>query len=180
MEKVSAHAIRACRGNTALLPLIIYVLVSVLTSIGPGNIAATALMAPIAMAIATRVGISAFLMTLLVVGAANGAAFSPFAPTGIVSNGLIEKMAPQIPELFSSWTASGLAWKGLVMRCDSIRWRPDRFTPSASWAIWNLINNDPQPSSRGEPAWQYSVFSSIGGYYRGNESNPVPAGSVRT
>ena len=111
MEKVSAHAIRACRGNTALLPLIIYVLVSVLTSIGPGNIAATALMAPIAMAIATRVGISAFLMTLLVVGAANGAAFSPFAPTGIVSNGLIEKMAPQIPELFSSWTASGLAWK---------------------------------------------------------------------
>ena len=25
-----------------------------------------------------------------------------------------------------------------------------------------LINNDPQPSSRGEPARQYSVFSSIG------------------
>ena len=27
----------------------------------------------------------------------------------------------------------------LVMRCDSIRWRPDRFTPSASWAIWNEL-----------------------------------------
>ena len=111
MEKVSSYAIRACGGNTALLPLIVYVLVSALTTIGPGNIAATALMAPIAMAIATRVGMSAFLMTLLVVGAANGAAFSPFAPTGIISNGIIEKMAPQIPAILESWSLESLAWK---------------------------------------------------------------------
>ena len=111
MDKVSSHAIRACGGKTALLPLIIYVLVSILTTIGPGNIAATALMAPIAMAIANRVGMPAFLMTLLVVGAANGAAFSPFAPTGIISNGLIAKMAPQLPSVEESWTLHGLAWK---------------------------------------------------------------------
>ena len=47
-------------------------------------------------AIATRVGMPAFLMTLLVVGASNGAAFSPFAPTGIISNGIIAKMAVTI------------------------------------------------------------------------------------
>jgi di/tricarboxylate transporter len=108
MEKVSSYAIRICGGKTAWLPLIIYVLVSVLTTIGPGNIAATALMAPIAMAIATRVGMPAFLMTLLVVGAANGAAFSPFAPTGIISNGLIAKMAPQLPAIQEAWTLDGL------------------------------------------------------------------------
>jgi len=111
MEKVSSYAIRACGGKTALLPLIIYVLVSILTTIGPGNIAATALMAPVAMAIATRVGMPAFLMTLLVVGAANGAAFSPFAPTGIISNGIIAKIAPQLPAIQESWTLDGLAWK---------------------------------------------------------------------
>ncbi len=111
MEKVSSYAIRACGGKTAWLPLIIYLLVTVLTTIGPGNIAATALMAPITMAIAARVGMSAFLMTLLVVGASNGAAFSPFAPTGIVSNGLIAKIAPQLPAIQEAWTLDGLAWK---------------------------------------------------------------------
>lgn len=111
MEKVSSYAIRACGGKTAWLPLIIYILVSILTTIGPGNIAATALMAPVAMAIATRVGMPAFLMTLLVVGAANGAAFSPFAPTGIISNGIIAKIAPQLPAIQEAWTLDGLAWK---------------------------------------------------------------------
>ena len=75
----------------------------------PGNIAGTALMAPVAMAIATRVGIPAFLMTLIVVGAANGAALSPFAPTGIISNGLIAKMAGGLG--IAPDALNGLAWK---------------------------------------------------------------------
>ena len=111
MEKLAAYALRACGGQPAWVPLITYVLVTLLTTIGPGNIAATALVAPVAMAIAARVGLSAFLMTLLVVGAANGAAFSPFAPTGIISNGLIAKMAPQLSSLQESWTLDRLAWK---------------------------------------------------------------------
>jgi di/tricarboxylate transporter len=111
MEKLAAYWIRICGGKTAWLPFIVYILVTLLTAIGPGNIAATALMAPIAMAIAARVGISAFLMTLLVVGASNGAAFSPFAPTGIISNGIIAKMAPQLPAIQETWTLNGLAWK---------------------------------------------------------------------
>jgi di/tricarboxylate transporter len=111
MEKLSSHSLRLCGGKTAWVPLIIYLLVTILTTIGPGNIAATALITPIAMAIASRVGMSAFLMTLLVVGAANGAAFSPFAPTGIISNGLIAKMAPQLHTIQESWTLDALAWK---------------------------------------------------------------------
>ena len=109
MEKLTAYSVRMCKGNTALVPLIVYILTTFVTTIGPGNIAGCALMAPVAMAIAARVGMPAFLMTLIVVGAANGAAFSPFAPTGIISNGIIAKMASGIgiaPEALN-----GLAWK---------------------------------------------------------------------
>ena len=109
MEKLTAYSIRACKGNTALVPLIIYILCTFVTTIGPGNIAGCALMAPVSMAIASKVKMPAFLMTLLVVGACNGAAFSPFAPTGIISNGLIAKMAGELglsPDYLNT-----LAWK---------------------------------------------------------------------
>ncbi len=109
MEKFSAYAVRLAKGNTALIPIILFVLITLVTTIGPGNIAATALMAPVAMAIAGRIGLPAFAMTLLVVGAANGAAFSPFAPTGIISNGIIAKMAPSLGIPADQLT--GLAWK---------------------------------------------------------------------
>ena len=109
MEKLTAYSIRACKGNTALVPIIIYILATFITTIGPGNIAGCALMAPVAMAIASKVKMPAFLMTLLVVGACNGAAFSPFAPTGIISNGIIAKCALElgIPADY----LNTLAWK---------------------------------------------------------------------
>ncbi len=111
LEKVTAHAVRRTGRRLAALPVLVYLLALVLTTIGPGNIAAVALLAPIAMALAGRVGMPAFGMTLLVVGAANSAAFSPFAPTGIVSHGLIADMAPQIPRLFQDTTPAALDWK---------------------------------------------------------------------
>ena len=89
MEKLTAYSIRVCKGNTALIPIIIFLLSDFLTTIGPGNIAGCALMAPVAMAIAGRV-------KMPVVGACNAAAFSPFAPTGIISNGIIAKVAPDL------------------------------------------------------------------------------------
>ncbi len=107
MEKFTAYAVRLAKGNTALIPFILFILVTIITTIGPGNIASTALMAPVAMAIAGRIGLPAFAMTMLVVGAANGAAFSPFAPTGIISNGIIAKMAPQL----GLTDLNSLAWK---------------------------------------------------------------------
>ena len=48
-------------------------------------------------------------MTLIVVGASNGAAFSPFAPTGIISNGIIAKIAPELG--IAAEALNGLAWK---------------------------------------------------------------------
>lgn len=167
LEKLTAYAVRLAKGNTALIPWIIFVLVVVITTIGPGNIATTAMMAPIAMAIAGRIGLSAFLMTLLVVGAANAAAFSPFAPTGIISLGLISKMAPQIginPEAvlgiewkvyFNSMIAQGitniggflllggLAWmrrqKGASLNIDDIAPKPEPFTRQQWITLMGII-----------------------------------------
>ena len=109
MEKFSAVCVRLAKANIALIPFILFFLVTFITTIGPGNIATTALMAPMCMAIAGRIGLSPFCMTLLVVGAANGAAFSPFAPTGIISNGIIAQWAPQVG--IPQEALNGLAWK---------------------------------------------------------------------
>ena len=111
LGKITSYCIRSCGGNMMLLPFIIYLLTIFITTIGPGNIAGVALLAPITMAIAGQVGMSAFCMTLIVVGAANSACFSPFAPTGIISHGLVEKMGPQIPDLFAKYTINEIDWK---------------------------------------------------------------------
>jgi len=111
LSKLTTHAVRLCGGRVMLVPVVVFVLTTLFTTIGPGNIAATALMAPLAMALAARIGMSAFLMTLIVVGAANGAAFSPFAPTGIISNTLIAtEIAPAVPAM-AGVDLNALAWR---------------------------------------------------------------------
>lgn len=109
MEKLSSYCVRVAKGNVALIPIIFFFLVTFVVTIGPGNIAGTALLAPVGMAIAGRIGLPAFCMTLLIVGAANGAAFSPFAPTGLISNGLIAKISSQIN--IPADMLNSLAWK---------------------------------------------------------------------
>ena len=44
MEKLTAYAVRATGGNVALMPLVVFMLTTIITTIGPGNIAGTALM----------------------------------------------------------------------------------------------------------------------------------------
>ncbi len=120
MEKFTAYAIRMVGSRTALIPLLVFLLVAVVTTIGPGNIAAVALLAPVVMALAGRIGMSAFAMTLLVVGASNAAAFSPYAPTGIISNQLIAKMAPKLAEMAKE--LGNPAWD-LAGKFDWISWK---------------------------------------------------------
>jgi di/tricarboxylate transporter len=112
MEKLTSRAIRLAGGNTALIPLILFLMISIITTIGPGNIATFTLMAPIAMIIAERIGMKAFLMSLLIVGAAEGAAFSPIAPTGIISTHFVSRMQPQIEAMGQTMgNIDMLGWK---------------------------------------------------------------------
>jgi di/tricarboxylate transporter len=85
LDKIAYHSMRLARGNRGMIPVIFFLMAAGLASIGAGNIAATALLAPIAMSIAAEVGISAFLMVVMLANGANAGAFSPFAPTGIIA-----------------------------------------------------------------------------------------------
>jgi di/tricarboxylate transporter len=87
LERITHHAVRVCRGNRGTIPVMFFGLGAALASMGPGNIATTALLAPLAMATATRVGIPLFLMAIMVGNGANSGALSPFAPTGIIVSG---------------------------------------------------------------------------------------------
>jgi di/tricarboxylate transporter len=91
LERITHHAVRLCRGNCGTIPVMFFMLGAALSSIGPGNIATAALLAPLAMATAVRTGIPLFLMAIMAGNGANSGALSPFAPTGIIVNGLMER-----------------------------------------------------------------------------------------
>jgi len=92
LEKIARHSVRLARGNRGMIPVIFFFLAAGLATVGAGNIAATALLAPIAMSIAGELGISAFLMAIMLANGANAAAFSPFAPTGIIANSIMARI----------------------------------------------------------------------------------------
>ncbi len=91
LERLTHHAVSVCRGNRGTIPVVFFVLGAALSSMGPGNIATAALLAPIAMATAARIGVPLFLMAIMVGNGANSGALSPFAPTGIIVNGLMAR-----------------------------------------------------------------------------------------
>ena len=84
LGRIAARAVRACRGNAGVIPIMLFFIAVTLSSIGPGNIATTAIMAPMAMAVGARAAIPPFLMALMVGNGAQAGALSPFAPTGLI------------------------------------------------------------------------------------------------
>lgn len=86
LGRVAARAVRACKGNAGVIPIMLFFIALGLSSIGPGNIATTAIMAPMAMAVAARAAVPPFLMALMVGNGAQAGALSRFAPTGIIVN----------------------------------------------------------------------------------------------
>jgi di/tricarboxylate transporter len=97
LSQLTHHAVRVCRGNAGTIPIMFFALGALLSSMGPGNIATAALLTPIAMATASRAGIPLFLMAIMVGNGSNAGALSPFAPTGIIVNGIMAKN--QLPGL---------------------------------------------------------------------------------
>ena len=92
LDLIAHKAVLLCRGNVGVMPMMFFLLSFVLASIGPGNIAATALMAPMGMAVAGQVGIPAFLMAIMIGNGANAGSLSPIAPTGVIVNGVMEEI----------------------------------------------------------------------------------------
>jgi di/tricarboxylate transporter len=92
LDQVVRTALRGCQGNAGLIPVVFFGLSLGIASIGAGNIAAAALVAPLAMAVAHRAKIPAFLMTIMVSHGCVAGALSPIAPTGLIATGLMSRM----------------------------------------------------------------------------------------
>jgi Na+/H+ antiporter NhaD/arsenite permease-like protein len=97
LDRLAGYAVRVADGRPSLLPIVFFLLTFTFSAIGPGNIAAVALIAPIAMAVAVNSGISPLVMAIMVCTGANAGAFSPVALTGIVNVGLMGKIGIDDP-----------------------------------------------------------------------------------
>ncbi|MCJ7630964.1 C4-dicarboxylate ABC transporter [Candidatus Bathyarchaeota archaeon] len=92
LEKLTIYFIRSVRGRVAFLPIIYFVIAFALSSIGPGSIASTAILAPTALLSASQMGISPFLMSLMVIHGGIGGGLSPIATGGVICNGVVAKL----------------------------------------------------------------------------------------
>ena len=91
LKAITQKLVATCRGVPALMPIAFFLLASVVSAMGPGSIAATALVAPLAMATGALVRVPPVLMALMVANGANAGNLSPFSAVGlIVQNGFVK------------------------------------------------------------------------------------------
>lgn len=86
LERLAHRAVGLARGRTKLIPIILFVVAFILSSVGPGAITTVALLIPMAMAVGTRAGVPRFLTALAVANGANAGNLSPISAIGIVAN----------------------------------------------------------------------------------------------
>jgi Na+/H+ antiporter NhaD/arsenite permease-like protein len=91
LEALAARALRLARGSVRVIPLLLFLIACLLSSVGPGAISTVALLAPLAMIMGDRVGISPFLTALMVANGANAGNLSPFSSVGVIANSAMAK-----------------------------------------------------------------------------------------
>lgn len=160
MQGLAQRAVAWTDGRVTMIPLYLFLMAVVISSIGAGNIGTIAMLAPPALMIATEIRLSPFLMSLVLVGGANGATFSPVALTGIIANTIVERLGMPSVDLdavkwqsyFFSLVAHGaVSWAGFFL-LGGWRWiraarlhhagavRPaSAFTLSQRWSLTALV-----------------------------------------
>src|SRR5688500_9780512 len=83
---LAARLAALARGRSRLLPLPVFVIACAISTFGPGAIPATALVAPLAFAMAAPAAIPPFLTALMVANGANAGNLSPLSAVGIIAN----------------------------------------------------------------------------------------------
>jgi len=92
LGRLTSKAVALCRGHVGMLPIMFFAIGFAVATIGAGATPASALLAPPAMAVAGRAGIPPLLMAIMAGNGALAGTLSPFAPTGIVANGVMERI----------------------------------------------------------------------------------------
>jgi di/tricarboxylate transporter len=84
-------AVRLVRGRVALIPWMMFVVISILTAFGAVVPAAVAIIAPVGLSFARRHGINPVLMSLLIINGASAGGFSPISIFGAITNGVVAR-----------------------------------------------------------------------------------------
>jgi di/tricarboxylate transporter len=92
LARLTARAVRLCRGRAGVLPLMFFVLGFGVATLGAGATPASALLAPPAMAVGNRARVPPLLMAIMTGNGALAGTLSPFAPTGIVAHGVMRRI----------------------------------------------------------------------------------------
>lgn len=92
LAHLTNRAVRLCRGNALALPIMFFFVGFFIATIGAGATPASALLAPPAMAAAARVGLPPLIMAIMAGNGVLAGTLSPFAPTGIVAHGVMERI----------------------------------------------------------------------------------------
>lgn len=136
LDQIARRSVRLARGNRGLIPLVFFALAVVLGAIGPGGIAAAALLAPVALPAAAECGIGSLLMIVMLANGANAGTFSPIAPTGIIAQGLMERIGlsgQAWPNFWNTLLAQSLVAMGGFVALGG--WRLFRLPPVEMHAI---------------------------------------------
>lgn len=86
IERLARRALRLARGSARTIPLVLFLIAMMVSTLGPGAIASVALVVPVAMAIGTRSGVPPFLVALMVANGANAGNLSPVSTVGAIAN----------------------------------------------------------------------------------------------
>jgi len=92
LAHLTDRAVRLCRGNALALPIMFFMVGFFIATIGAGATPASALLAPPAMAAAARVGLPPLIMAIMAGNGVLAGTLSPFAPTGIVAHGVMDRI----------------------------------------------------------------------------------------
>ncbi|MDJ0377277.1 SLC13 family permease [Cryobacterium sp. PH31-L1] len=90
IDLLAYWAERLAGDRKVLVPVLMFLLTAVLATAGAFTPAAIAIVAPVALALGSRFGISTLAMGLVVVQGANAGAFSPVNPFGVLANVMLD------------------------------------------------------------------------------------------
>lgn len=91
IDWIVAAAVRGVGGQLVAIPWIMFVVAGVMTAVGAVSPGAVAILAPVALSVGARYGISQMLMGLMVVHGAQAGGFSPISVYGVIVNGVVAR-----------------------------------------------------------------------------------------
>jgi di/tricarboxylate transporter len=151
LARLTERAVRLCRGHGGMLPVMFFLVGFVIATIGAGATPASALLAPPAMAAAARAGVPPLLMAIMAGNGVLAGTLSPFAPTGIVAHGVMERIGLGGVEWYTfAFNAFAHALVGVA-----------GFLMLGGWRLFGRSANEnrTRPQAPGPLAWQHWLTS---------------------